>query len=88
MSVEIIGNKKSDPMLARITLGFVRSVRGLMRIIASTPTASAVLSKVPIFPGFSMPSAINTNGVVDKVRSVNFVWDKEARAINPSGCSR
>lgn len=87
-SVVTTGNRKSVPILARMTFGFVMSVRGLIRITASTPTASAVRSRVPILPGFSMPSAINNKGFGESLMSASLGEGSVARAMSPSGCSR
>ena len=53
-----------QPTLDRTILGLNRSVLGLAIKTASKQAASAVRSMAPIFPGFSIPSNTNTNGVV------------------------
>ena len=79
-----VGTVNTQPTLERMTLGLYKSAVGLAIMTASTFAASAVLNKAPIFPGFSVDSAIRINGFSVNWRSANCCDFAFAKAIQPS----
>ncbi len=63
-----IGLEKNAPADERITFGLNRSKLGLVMIIESTPTASAVRISAPTFPGFSGDSITKINDLLFSFR--------------------
>ena len=83
------GTVNSVPTLARTTLGLNRSVTGSQTISAAAPTASAVRSRVPRLPGFSIAVATTYSGSAGAAGRPSIRQSGVgATASNPSGRSR